>query len=130
MSQAVYWPVGIDAYFLNMETVVLVVDNAMSYEDFDEWYIQWTDYDMETWEPKPNRINLESWLKGARPDIINLKNNDMEEKTREYTPKRKWRITCTEEKAQTHGRLRGGLFTSAGRADRYVQHPHAAGKLL
>lgn len=90
--------VGIDAYFLNMETVVLVVDNAMSYEDFDEWYIQWTDYDMETWEPKPNRINLESWLKGARPDIINLKNNDMEEKTREYTPKRKWRITCTEEK--------------------------------
>lgn len=62
-----------DNYFLGMEDIVLIVDNAMSYEDFDEWYTQWIDYDMEAGEPKPNRINLWSWLKGARPDIINPK---------------------------------------------------------
>lgn len=60
-----------DNYFLGMEEIVLIVDNAMSYEDFDEWYTQRTDID-ENGECVYG-INLWSWFKGARPDIINPK---------------------------------------------------------
>lgn len=61
--------IGIDRYFLGMEDIVLAVDNAMGRGDFDEWYTQWTDSDLETGIPNPRRINLYSWLKGARPDM-------------------------------------------------------------
>ncbi|WP_289188692.1 MULTISPECIES: hypothetical protein [Bacteroidales] len=58
--------VGINDYFLCMEEIVQIVDNAMSYEEFYAWYRQW----METFGPKQERINLRSWLKGARPNNI------------------------------------------------------------
>lgn len=54
-----------DNYFLNMEEIVLLVDNCIGYDEFDEWYSQWTDFDKE------NRINLRSWIMGARPGMFN-----------------------------------------------------------
>lgn len=54
-----------DNYFLNMEEIVLLVDNCIGYDEFDEWYSQWTDFERE------NRINLRSWLMGARPEMFN-----------------------------------------------------------
>ena len=65
--------VGIDYYFVGMEEIVLAVDNAMSENEFDEWYQQWTDFDEEAMLSKPNRVNLQSWLMGARPDNDNTK---------------------------------------------------------
>lgn len=50
-----------------METIVSVLRNGMEYDDFMEWYWQWTEFDHETFEPLPGRINLDSWLMGARP---------------------------------------------------------------
>lgn len=54
-----------DCYFLNMEEIVLLVDNCIGYDEFNEWYCQWTDFERE------NRINLRSWLMGARPGMFN-----------------------------------------------------------
>ena len=65
--------VGVDYYFVGMEEIVLAVDNAMSENEFDEWYQQWTDFDEEAMLSKPNRVNLQSWLMGARPDDNNAK---------------------------------------------------------
>ena len=65
--------VGIGYYFVGMEEIVLAVDNAMSENEFDEWYQQWTDFDEEAMLSKPNRVNLQSWLMGARPDNDNTK---------------------------------------------------------
>lgn len=54
-----------DYYYLNMEEIVMLVDNCIGYDEFDEWYSQWTDFDKE------NRINLSSWIMGARPEMFN-----------------------------------------------------------
>lgn len=54
-----------DNYFLNMEEIGLLVDNCIGYDEFDEWYSQWTDFEKE------NRINLRSWIMGARPEMFN-----------------------------------------------------------
>lgn len=54
--------------FLNVEDVIRVIEAAMDYDSFMEWYGQWIDYDFDTGERKPHRINLRSWLMGARPD--------------------------------------------------------------
>lgn len=53
-----------DNYFLNMEEIVLLVDNGIDFDEFNEWYEQWTDFDSD------NRINLRSWLMGARPGMF------------------------------------------------------------
>jgi len=53
-----------DNYFLTMEEIVLLVDNCIGYDEFNEWYNQWTEFDNE------NRINLRSWLMGARPGML------------------------------------------------------------
>ena len=55
-----------DRFFLSMEEVVLIVDNAMSYDDMAEWYAQCVKRD----ENSP-AANLWSWLKGARPEMMN-----------------------------------------------------------
>lgn len=54
-----------DNYFLNMEEIILLVDNCIGYDEFDEWYCQWTDMDRE------HRINLRSWIMGARQRMFN-----------------------------------------------------------
>lgn len=54
-----------DWYFLNMEEIVLLVDNCIGFDEFDEWYSQWTDFERES------RINLRSWIMGARPGMFN-----------------------------------------------------------
>lgn len=54
-------------YSLNMPEIVLLVDNAVSFDDFYEWWKQWTDWESD------NRINLWSWLKGASPEMFNSK---------------------------------------------------------
>lgn len=48
-----------DGYFLNMDEIVLLVDNCIGYDEFNEWYCQWTDFDREF------RINLRSWIMGG-----------------------------------------------------------------
>lgn len=54
--------------FVNIENVILAIEAAMDYDSFSEWYSQWMAYDFETGEPLPRRINLPSWLMGARPE--------------------------------------------------------------
>lgn len=57
--------------FINAEDMMRVVEHRMTWEDFSEWYSQWTDYDSDgNGNPLPNRVNLNSWLMGARPDMI------------------------------------------------------------
>lgn len=70
-----YWIVGrvggvldIQFYYaIDMDELRYIVDNAMSFEEFDEWYEQWMDTENE------NRINIRSWLMGARPELFNNK---------------------------------------------------------
>lgn len=54
-------------YVIDMPEIVLLVDNCIGYDEFDEWYSQWTDFDKE------NRINLRSWIMGARPEMFKEK---------------------------------------------------------
>lgn len=49
-----------DSYFLGMEDIVMLVDNCIGYDEFNEWYNQWTDFDNK------NRTNLRSLIMGAR----------------------------------------------------------------
>ncbi len=53
--------------FVNMEEIVLTLEYGLTYDEFDQWYWQWNDFDLETYERKPERINLRSWCMGARP---------------------------------------------------------------
>lgn len=53
--------------FINAEDMLLVIESGMEWDDFSEWYWQWNDFDHETFEQKPDRVNLRSWLMGARP---------------------------------------------------------------
>lgn len=54
-------------YFLNMEDIILLVDNCIEFDEFNEWYCQWTDFDGD------NRINLRSWIMGARMGMLENK---------------------------------------------------------
>lgn len=47
-------------YTIDMQEIVLLVDNNIGFDEFDEWYSQWTDFEREY------RINLRSWIMGAR----------------------------------------------------------------
>lgn len=51
-------------YTIDMDEIRYIVDSSMSFEDFEEWYTQWSDMD------NANRINLRSWLMGARPELF------------------------------------------------------------
>lgn len=53
-----------DSYFLSMEDIVMLVDNCIGYDEFNEWYNQWTDFDNK------DRTNLRSWIMGARPEMF------------------------------------------------------------
>lgn len=55
--------------FIDACDMMLVVENKMDYDAFSEWYYQWIAYDEKTGEPLPHRINLNSWLMGARPKL-------------------------------------------------------------
>ena len=55
--------------FINAEDMMLVIEHRMTWEDFSEWYWQWNDMDKDG-NPLPNRVNLNSWLMGARPEMI------------------------------------------------------------
>lgn len=67
-----YWIVGrvggvldIQSYYaIDMDELRYIVDSSMSFEDFEEWYEQWMDTENE------KRINLRSWLMGARPELF------------------------------------------------------------
>lgn len=63
-----------DSYFLGMEDIVLLVDNCFGYDEFNEWYFQYTDFDSDK-----KRINLRSWMMGARPEMFNDKAMTREE---------------------------------------------------
>lgn len=54
--------------FIHAEDMMRVIEHRMTWEDFSEWYSQWTDYDSDG-NPLPNRVSLNSWLMGARPGI-------------------------------------------------------------
>lgn len=58
-----------DIYFLSMEEIIMLVDNCIGYDEFDDWYIQWADFDSD------NRTNLRFWIMGARPEMFNKQNN-------------------------------------------------------
>ncbi len=59
----------VDCYYtLNMYDIVLIVDNDMTFDDFDEWYDQWIDNNNR-------RINLHYWILGARPEMFNQPTN-------------------------------------------------------
>lgn len=51
-------------YTIDMDELRYIVDSSISFEYFEEWYDQWTNMD------NANRINLRSWLMGARPEIF------------------------------------------------------------
>ena len=51
-------------YAIDMDELRYIVDHSMSFEDFEEWYEQWMDTENE------NRINIRSWLIGARPELF------------------------------------------------------------
>lgn len=55
--------------FINAEDMMLVIEHRMTWEDFREWYWQWNDMDKDG-NPLQNRVNLNSWLMGASPDMI------------------------------------------------------------
>lgn len=57
-------------YVIDMPEIVMLVDNCIGFDEFDEWYKQWTDFDSD------NRINLRSWIMGARPEIFKKREND------------------------------------------------------
>lgn len=69
-----YWIVGrvggvldIQSYYvIDMDELRYIVDNSMTFEDFEELYEQLTNTD-------ENRINIRSWLMGARPELFNNK---------------------------------------------------------
>lgn len=56
-------------YVIDMPEIVLLVDNCIGFDEFNEWYNQWTDFDKE------DRINLHSWIMGARPRMFSKENN-------------------------------------------------------
>lgn len=56
--------------FIAMEDIILAVEHAIGHDEFMEWYWQWNGHDFETGEPNPGRINMRSWLMGARPETI------------------------------------------------------------
>lgn len=51
-------------YVIDMPEIVLLVDNCIGFYEFNKWYSQWTDFDSD------NRINLRSWIMGARPEMF------------------------------------------------------------
>lgn len=53
--------------FTNCEDMVLAIEHRLTFDEFHDFYQQWTDHDFETGEPNPNAINLRSWIRGARP---------------------------------------------------------------
>ncbi len=60
--------VDINGYYtINMPEIVQLVDNCIDFDEFNEWYEQWTDFDSD------NRINLRSWIMGARPEMFKEK---------------------------------------------------------
>lgn len=67
-----YWIVGrvggildIQSYYaIDMDELRYIVDNSMTFEDFEEWYEQLANMD------NANRINIRSWLMGARPELF------------------------------------------------------------
>lgn len=70
-----YWIAGrvggvldIQSYYaIDMDELRYIVDNSMTFEDFEEWYDQWMYTDNK------NGINIRSWLMGARPELFNNK---------------------------------------------------------
>ena len=50
--------------FTNAEDMMLVVEHRLTWEQWSEFYDQWTNSE--------NHINLNSWLMGARPEVMNL----------------------------------------------------------
>lgn len=54
-------------YTIDMDEIRYIVDSSMTFEDFEEWYEQLANMD------NANRINLRSWLMGARPELFNNK---------------------------------------------------------
>ena len=54
-------------YAIDMDELRYIVDYSMSFEDFEEWYEQLANMD------NANRINIRSWLMGARPELFNNK---------------------------------------------------------
>lgn len=64
--------------FTNATDMVLAIEHKMSFDEFYAFYQQWTDHDFDTGEPNPNSVNLRSWIMGARPKLLNDKDNDKE----------------------------------------------------
>lgn len=51
--------------FTNAEEMMLAIEHKMTYEEWAEWYWEWIRSD-DNGNPLPGRINLNSWLRGAR----------------------------------------------------------------
>lgn len=54
-------------YTIDIPEIVLLVDNCIDFDEFDAWYGQWVD------EENVRRINLRSWIMGARPGMFKEK---------------------------------------------------------
>ena len=63
-----------DCDFLSPEDMVRIIEHHLTYDE----YAEWRDANLE----KEEYINLRSWLKGARHEMLN-NNNDNEDKTSE-----------------------------------------------
>lgn len=64
--------------FTNAEDMMLAIEHKMTYEEWAEWYWQWTDTD-DDGHQLPNRVNLRSWLSGLRPETITDKDSPRSE---------------------------------------------------
>ena len=51
-------------YSLHLPEIVTIVDKLMLFDDFIDWWYQWTE------ENNDHPINLNSWLMGLRPDMV------------------------------------------------------------
>lgn len=51
--------------FADAGDMMLAIEHHMTYDQWAEWYWEWIKYD-DNGNPLPGRINLNSWLMGAR----------------------------------------------------------------
>ena len=77
-SRSFYWVADVvgdscdfgEVDFLNPEDMVLIIENQMTYSE----YAEWRDANLDN----ENFINLKSWLKGARHDMLEKTNKTLQ----------------------------------------------------
>lgn len=76
-----------DADFLNTEEMILILENNVTYEQYSEW----RDYNLSG----PARgINLDSWLRGCRPELVQFTKEDLMRQLKDVREKTEQIFKC------------------------------------